>query len=79
MIDAKRLRYAPVRPDGRRWDRSFTSEATAWRVVIGGVNSERERRERRARLVAEGWRVEPVAKSERPPSSPPRRTDTVAQ
>ena len=49
--------YKAVRPDGRVWDRPFSSEAAAWRAVVGGTNGTRDRRKRKADLVRAGWRV----------------------
>ncbi len=53
-------RYVAVRPDGRAWNRPFSSEATAWRAVVGGTNGTREQRQRKADLVRAGWKVRPA-------------------
>ena len=47
-------RVVPVRPNGVACSRTFTSEAAAWRAIVGGTNSRQEARERRARLEREG-------------------------
>jgi hypothetical protein len=53
-------RYAAVRPDGKAWNRPFTSEAAAGRVIVGGTNGKREQRQRRADLERAGWHVRPL-------------------
>ncbi len=50
-------RWTVQRPDGSCWARMFATEATAWRVVVGGTNSERERRARQADMARAGWKV----------------------
>ena len=53
-------RYCVHRPNGTAWARTFATEAAAWRVVVGGCNSERERRARQAEMQRAGWRVTPA-------------------
>ncbi len=38
--------YVAVRPDGRAWNRPFTSQAAAWRAMVKGANNDREWRQR---------------------------------
>ena len=52
-------RYVVVRPDGKVWNRPFTSEAAAWRVVVKSTNGPVEWRRRRAEAVRAGWTVRP--------------------
>ena len=51
-------RWTVTRPDGTRWVRAFTTEAAAWRAVVGGCNTERERRTRKAEMFRIGWKVQ---------------------
>ena len=50
-------RYRVTRPSGTPWTRTFATAQAAWRVVVGGCNSEREWRARKAGMVMAGWRV----------------------
>ena len=54
------MSYRVYRPDGTAWTRTFTTEAAAWRVAVGGCNSERERRARQAERQRAGRRITPV-------------------
>jgi hypothetical protein len=57
------MTWRVTRPDGKAWARLFRTKAAAWRVIVGGCNSERERRDRVAERLRAGWTV----KAERPP------------
>ncbi len=50
-------RFVSVRPNGATWSRSFTTEAAAWRAIVGGTNDVREAQMRRAQLKQAGWTV----------------------
>ena len=49
--------YVAVRPDGKAWNRPFTSQAAAWRAMVKGANNDREWRQRKADLERAGWKV----------------------
>ena len=49
--------YVAVRPDGKAWNRPFTSQAAAWRAMVKGANNDREWRQKKADLVRAGWKV----------------------
>ena len=53
-------RYVVVRPDGKVWNRPFTSEAAAWRMVVKSTNGLVERRRRKENALRDGWTVRPV-------------------
>ena len=51
-------RWTVTRPEGTRWSRTFTTEAAAWRAAVGGCNTKRESRARKAAMLRAGWQVQ---------------------